>query len=134
MGGPRVCTVDIPNPPPGKPVTVTIETVPSSLCKGVLLELIPSGQTASAHTNSVPAGYQIGRQFSTVVKKRAKKRGKQAGRVVITLKPNRVATRALNQSALGQLPVLGRITITEPGGALRSIDQLLSLQRGTRKR
>jgi len=134
VGGPRVCTVDIPNPPPGKPVTVTIETVPSSVCKGVLLELIPSGQTASAHTNSVPAGYQIGRQFSTVVKKRAKKRGKQAGRVVITLKPNRVATRVLNQSALGQLPVLGRITITEPGGALRSIDQLLSLQRGTRKR
>jgi hypothetical protein len=134
VGGPRLCTVDIPNPPPGEPVTITIETVPRSLCKGVLLELIPSGQTASAHTNSVPAGYQVGRQFSAVVKKRAKKRGTQAGRVVIKLKPNRAATSALNQSALGQLPVLGRITITEPGGSLRSIDRLLSLQRGRRKR
>jgi len=130
VSGPAACSVDVTAPPPGQPVKAVVQTAPGGLCDSVLIELVPTGQTAAvAHANSVPAGFQTGRQFSRVVRKRAKKRGKQAGRVVIRLKLNRAGTSALKQSSAGELPVLARFTITQPGGLQRIVDQLLTVHR-----
>ena len=83
----------------------------------------------SPETSSVPAGFRAGRPFSKVVHKRAPKHGKQSGRLVMKLKLNHAGTTALKQAPGGQLPVLGRVTITEPGGPQRVVDELVTLRR-----
>jgi hypothetical protein len=61
----------------------------------------------------MPAGFGAGLPFSEAVRQRARERSKQAGRVVIKLKTNHAGATALKQSSGGELPVFGRVTITE---------------------
>jgi len=134
--GAAACSVDFSTPPPGKPVKVAVRTVPGGPCEAELFELVPSGQTSS-----VPAGFGLGRPFSRAVHKRARKQGKQSGRVTMRkqrkqsgrvtmrLKLNHAGVTALKNAPGGQLPVLGRVTITEPGGPQRIVDELITLRR-----
>jgi hypothetical protein len=127
--GAAACSVDFSTPHPGKPVKVAVRTVPGGPCEGELFELVPSGQTSS-----VPAGFGIGRPFSKAVHKRARKQGKQSGRVTMRLKLNHAGLTALKKAPGGQLPVLGRVTITEPGGPQRIVDELITLRRKSKGR